>query len=448
MTTQNVGDGYGSDFSFQSIIIESDRLDKIIEIKNSMTDLDIYEHLDKPYLTGTLTFIDNLNIYSQIDILGAEKVTIKLKSTREDSFQISKTFFVSKVMVAEKGQENVDMIMIHLIEDIAFYSNIQNLNKSYTGNTYDIIQKISNNFLDKNVLVGENKPKQSIKTIIPNLNPLEAMSWLKNRAKTSEGYPFYLFSSLTGDDLLFVDLGTMLSEKVINPYPYRYGEGVRKSNDPNVKRRIINKYIQKDIEDLYTLISKGLIGSQYEYIDVLKNKRRSFHFDIHSDLLVPLADKGVLQQNQPNALYSNDYKLNEKSLDDYNSRVITHIGGIDPYRVSDEDTHPLAYGESRTLADYKLNVISNAMDQLMKKAPMTLDIPGIDFIDGDKQSTVGCQIRIEFPINLPGKAPDAPSIDTKKSGDYLIFAARHKFKIERYDLTLSCLKLANYRSQV
>jgi len=380
LTTLNVGDQRGSDFSYQSITIESDRLNKIIEIKNTVTDLDIYEHLDKPYLTGTLTFVDNLNIYTQVDVLGAEKINITIRSTREDAVPIKKTFFISKVMMAEKGQENVDMIMLHMIEDIAFYSNIQNLNKSYTGNTYDIIQKIGNNFLDKNVLVGKNKPKQSVKTIIPNLNPLEAMSWLKNR--------------------------------------------------------------------VYSLIAKGLIGSKYEYIDVLKNRRQSFHFDIFDDLLTPLVDKGILQANQPNTLYSNDYKLNEKSLDDYDSRVITNIGGIDPYRTSDEDTHPLAYGESRTLADYKLNVISDAMDQLMKKAPMVIDIPGIDFIDGDKQSTVGCQIRIEFPINLPGKEPDAPNIDTKKSGDYLIFAARHKFKIERYDLTLSCLKLANYRSQV
>ena len=33
---------------------------------------------------------------------------------------------------------------------------------------------------------------------------------------------------------------------------------------------------------------------------------------------------------------------------------------------------------------------------------------------------------------------------TKASGDYLVFAARHMFKRETYDISLQCVKMANY----
>lgn len=448
MPNANVSDGYGSDFTFESVLIESDRLNKSVEIKNTTTDLDIYEHLDKPYLTGILTFVDSKSIYNSMDILGAEKVTIRILSTRKDAVPFQKVFNVSKVMLQQKGQENSDTIMLHLIEDVGYNSNLQNINRSYRGDAYTINKKIASNFLDRELVIGNRSPKQSMKLIVPNLSPLEAMIWIKNQAKTSEGLPFYLFSSMTSNNLFMVDLGSLLEEPVINPkYPYKMGAMVAKSNDPNIKRRIIYDYEQKDIDDLFSMIAKGLIGSRYEYIDVLTNRKRTFHFDISKDLLEPLFDKGIAQANQPNFLYTSDYKYKEKSFNKYDSRTISRIGGIDAYREEEEHPYNLALGEGRTTADYKLNVISEAMDQLLKKAPLKIDISGADFIDGDKHSTVGCQLRIEFPISLPDGAIDQPKIDTKKSGDYLVFAARHKFKLEKYDISMSCLKIANYRAQ-
>ena len=442
------GDNYQSDYILESIVIESDRLNKTVEITNPTTDLEIFEHLDKPYLTADLVFMDTSNAYTQMDLLGAETVTIKLKSTREGSKTIEKRFVISKIMATQKANENSDMLVLHLIEDVAYYASLYNVNRVYSGNALQILEKITKNYFDgKEVLTGNRKPKQFMKAIVPNLNPLETMIWIKNRAKTVDGLPFYLFSSLTSEYFWFVDLGTLLEEPVINKIPYKYSSSASKSTDPDQKRRVIYNYSQKKVEDLYSLLGQGFVGSNYEYIDTLTNRRKSFHFDLTQDALQPVINKGIVQANQPNVLYSSDYKWLEKSFNEYNSKTITRIGGINSYKETDNEPFVLAFGESETLADYKLNVISDALDKLMKKSPLTVDIPGIDFIDGDKNSTVGCMIRLQFPISLPNKAPDVPAIDTKKSGDYLIFAARHKFKSERYDLSLSCLKLANYRSQ-
>lgn len=445
----NAAESYGSDYSLESVLIESERLNKSVEARASVSDLDVYEHLDKPYLTATLSLLDTANIYAQMDLLGAETVTMRVKSTREGARAITKKFIITKVIVSQKANESSDLLIIHLIEDIAYFSNLLNVNRSFTGNAHDIIQKISENFLDnREVVLGNRNPKQNMKLIVPNMNPLEAMIWIKNKAKTIEGLPFYLFSSFTNDNFWFVDLGTMIEEPVINPKtPYRYGSFATKTTDANVKRRIIGNYVQKNVEDLYSIIEKGLIGGHYEFIDVLTNQQRVFHHDIMLDALDPLIEKGIIQRNQPNVSYSADYTYKEKAFNEYDSRSITRIGGNQAFRINEEGSYFPSYGESIELSDYKLYIMADALDQLMKKVPLIIDVPGIDFIDGDKISTIGCTIRLEFPINLPNAASDVDQVDIKKSGDYLIFAARHRFKVEKYDLSLSCLKLANYKSK-
>jgi len=442
-------EGFSSDYQLESVLIESERANKTVEAKGSVSDLDIYEHMDKPYLTATLSLIDTSNIYAQMDLLGAESVTIRVKTEREASVSVSKKFIITKVVAAQKASENSDLLVLHLIEDIAYYSNLINVNQSFSGNAHSIIQKISSNTIGKKIALGNRSPKELMKLIVPNMNPVEAMIWVKNKAKTIEGLPYYLYSTLATEQLHLHDLGTIIEEPVINPIPFRFGASGTKTNDPNYKRRIIRSYIQKDVEDLYSIIQKGLIGGQFEYIDMLTNRKRTFHHDIMGTPgLLGLINAGIIQGNQPNITYSADYKLNEIPYNQLNSRSITRVGGINAYRTSETGTFFGSYGESHDLADYKLYVIAEAFDQLMKKVPMVVEVPGIDFLDGDKHSTIGCTIRFEFPINVPDIAASVEQIDTKKSGDYIVFAARHKFKVEKYDLSLSCLKLANYKSPV
>ena len=84
------------------------------------------------------------------------------------------------------------------------------------------------------------------------------------------------------------------------------------------------------------------------------------------------------------------------------------------------------------------------MDNMIKKNPLSILTDGIDFLDGDKHSTIGNNLRIEFESSKPDRDGEK-SLDAKKSGDYLIFATRHMFKQERYDVALTCIKLGNYK---
>ena len=446
MANLNSGDGKASDFTFENILMESTSLGKSVQLKYITTDVEIFEHMDKPYLTGFLTIVDTNNVIAQSDIRGGESITITIKSTREGAKPFTNKFYISKIVTTQKASSTSETHILHLIEDIAYISNLQNVNRSYRGKVETILSKIADDYLGRELVFGNNSSVQSMKLIVPNMHPIEAMAWIKNAASTIDGYPFYMFSSLFSDNLSFVDLETMLNSTPANKeFPYVYSEGSSRSLDPDVKRRIISSFQIKDTEDLYSIINKGLIGGRYEYIDLLTNRRKSFKYDIKNDLLIPLKNKNILPLLQDEFNYY-PYVLEDKEFNQYESRNITNIGGTNAYRTSDDFVDVLSMNEENLLSNYKLNVISDSMDALFKKSPISIDITGADFIAGSNSTVVGLSIKLQFPIVIPEVDESIMKIDTKKSGDYLIFAAKHMFKAEKYDLSLSCLKLSSMRS--
>ena len=71
----------------------------------------------------------------------------------------------------------------------------------------------------------------------------------------------------------------------------------------------------------------------------------------------------------------------------------------------------------------------------------------MNFIEGKEHLTVGRIINLRFISNLIDATENGANvnIDKKKSGEYLIFSARHMMKKENYNIGLTCVKLANLR---
>ena len=436
--------------SFKSITIISEKIPVKggrVDITNGVSNIDIYEHLDKAYLTGAIAFRDSQDIISSMDIGGGEKVEIVVQSTRDDTKPVSKTFYLDNIVASSKLGDNVEFFILHLIEDIGYISNLKNVNKHFSDNPYEIIKGISKSYLDKTV-ESSGIGQKTMDVIVPNLNPIEAMSWIKNMTCTSDGYPFYLTSTLVNDELAFVDLETLLSAPVMNKgIPYTYGQAtmsVGGSPQDTSQRRVIKEYNFSDTEDLFTLIKKGLVGADYSYIDVTAksiawtmfddNAENHYKFNKFTFKLKDVVDDLLKIKESP--YYSDKYKVNSKSFHEFKSRSITQIGSTQAYEKGS------SINQSESHAKYKLNIINRSIDQLMKKNPLTLSVNGVDFLDGDAHQTVGRKIEVRFMRNTAPEDTDY-YFDNKKSGDYLIFSAKHSFDRSTYVVSLSCLKLSN-----
>lgn len=429
-----------TDVYVKSVLIESERLVSAYEISNVVTDIDIYEHLEKPYLTAKLAFIDTESIISANDILGGEKITITLKSNRKKTLFVKKSFYINAVQKRVKLGDSMEVISLHLIEDIGYLSNLFNVNKSYQGNTYTIISKISKEYLSKSILADEKLNLDEYKVIVPNLDPLEAISWLKNKTNTKDGLPFFVYSSLVGDTLTFRSLSNMLTSTVMNrDYPYTYWQSGSQSNDPNAQRRTIKSYIVENTENLFSLIRDGVVGANYSYLNTLTGINESFTFDVQKDAFNKL--KAILPKAQNNIQYSDLFKVNEKSFNQIPSKTVTQIAGAGVYNIGQVSVP--SYNEETLRKNYREKIVAKAVLQFLVKNPMQIVVNGIDFLDGETNSTIGNLLRVNFLNNQIDVKQDKNKIDYKTSGDYLIFATRHSFKKEGYEISMSCVKIAN-----
>ena len=87
------------EYVVSSIILEpgEDRYEPLY-LTQTFISADIYESLDKPYITADLILLDNRDWYEKYDILGGEKVTMVIESRKNTGgftpTPIKKTFFI------------------------------------------------------------------------------------------------------------------------------------------------------------------------------------------------------------------------------------------------------------------------------------------------------------------------------------------------------------------
>lgn len=427
-------------YRLKSVLLQSERIVSSVELRNIVTDIDIYEHIEKPYLTAKLVFADTAEVISSNDILGGETILIVLQSNRKNTREIRKQFYIQRIENAVKVNDSTEVIVLKLIEDIGYISNVLNVNKSYTGDTSQIISKISKQYLNKDVYLDDDISLEPYKVIIPNLNPLSAMSWLKNSTNTNNGYPYFLFSTLVGDELYFRNLRTMLTAVSMNEKaPYVYWQAASQSIDPEVQRRTIKEYSIVKNEDLFSIIQHGSVGARYTFLNTLSNTAKRFNFDVKKDVFDKLIN--VLPKTQNNVQYSDVYKLNEKAFNEYQSRQITQICGAGVFNNGTQRFRSL---HEETLSDnYNRKMISKSMLHFLLKNPLNIVVNGVDFIDGHGNATIGKLLNVEFLTNKVDTKNQKRLKDNKRSGNYLIYGARHTFKAEGYDLSLTCVKIAN-----
>ena len=85
----------------------------------------------------------------------------------------------------------------------------------------------------------------------------------------------------------------------------------------------------------------------------------------------------------------------------------------------------------------------------MAKSAIQIRVAGREYLRASGSTsdhfTIGNSIRLIFLGNIP-QGMSNNKIDPKKSGDYIIFSAKHSMVGERYDVSLLCVKIANINS--
>ena len=208
------------DFSIDRIRITSERFREFIDIKQVTIEVNIFENINMPYLTGSILILDDNGLFTAADFQGTERLEIDLSLPVNGAQTISKTFIMNRLEKINKSNDNTSMLLFNLIEDIGFYNNVQNFSKSYDGKGEEIIAKILNDKLGKSLF---NKFKtykasyqSSFRLLVPYLNPFQAIGMVLDKMTTENGSPYFLYSTINSDNLVLADLDTIMTRNSFN----------------------------------------------------------------------------------------------------------------------------------------------------------------------------------------------------------------------------------------
>ncbi len=427
-----------------AFITNSDRSpDFKADIQRLIASFQIFEHIDNPYLTAEVVFADTNNIVQDIDFQGGEKLTLSLAQSEEvnEGNFITKEFLIDRIEKIVKVDEAAESVMIHCTEYHTFKSSLQNISRSYTGSPGSIISKIMSEYLDRELLVLGDELINDLKVIIPNLNPIEASNWLKSRALSQTGMPYYLYSVLGTENLIMRDLGSILSDPVLNTaVPFIYAPSLDTNPVVSTKHYNILNFKIADTENLHSLIDDGFVGAEYYFYNTMTAVPYRVKFDVE-DVFQELASNNLLGGRNERYVYAPEYKLNGKNISTYNARSVTqisqsgaYVNGLQNFRSLHDDDNA---------GNHRKKIISGALKSFLAKSPIEITVRGREFLTGDENYTIGKTIRVLFIDNeSSAQNSDILKFDTKKSGDYVIVSARHAFEAF-YTTTLLCGRLAS-----
>ena len=456
-----------SEYIIKSAIFTADRLPgldgKPVDISKSIAELNIFESVELPYLTGTCALVDDVRFRDSVGIKGSERLTITI-APREDSKPIIKTFMITGIASNISVNERTDLHTLTLIEEHAYLSSIMKISESHTAIPEEIIINILNSHLGKKIdFISSVAKQQKMKVNIPYWNPLKATDWLRDRMSSSLGAPYFLYACLRDDLLRLEDLDNMMTKDAWNKKePYSYSQTSHNSVPDNVgregypsKKRTeafhVKSYQASQIESTLRLAQNGAIGSEFKTMDLTSSSQTSnTHHNSNSTLNKFI--ESIESTSDIKSSVGYDWELmfakNGRPLQnvgDLSSKVFSEVVTSRKFYDTDGVTPIAGYAdEHKQEALYKLKIKSAALRSILLNNVFEISVPGQPYIVGDLDIGVGSNIALNYAAASQADGSiKAGDVDTNKSGKFLVYRTRHSFSEGNYNVKMDIVKLTN-----
>jgi hypothetical protein len=428
--------------------IPGNNQDLFIEIRDIVAEVNIYETLDKPYLTGDLVVMDEFGILSAIKFQGTERITLEINPTasgldENPSPSFRKTFICSQIKNQSKSKSGkASVYLIKIIEEHGFLGSIKRVRKSYRGSIENTIKKVLKNELGfdriNTTYTGtarfENNDivQQDINCIVPNLSVNETLSWLCSRITTSNGSPYFLYSTVHSKapikedeyagEVRLGNLDFMLREPSFNRIPFIYnptGRSLAMASEAS-KRFVIKRLELGSSLD----ISTGNTSEKQYTIEEQINKLSKFD---------------IIQRKKQN-IHNPLFKIGEKGLNEYTPKTI--------HRITSQGTYGQFNSYHDEIDDNKhLNKVSSvSMKNNLHKNNKIIECEGSMFMFGKVKVGDCINVLIVSDSHLlsqnqsDGEEQSENLYDERHSGKHLIYHMKYKFSNNEASITATICK--------
>lgn len=418
------------EFEFLTATIKSDIYSTEFDVRSSVIELNIFENISRPYLTGKVLFSDTNSFFNNINFSGTEEFEIQVTQKDLKKSTLTKTFIMTKIEKSHRVNDTTEVFLFDLIEKIAFESAAEKISKAYTGTPLSIIQHILSDLnsdikLDRSLLNAD-PVQEEMRLITPYIQPLQAVDWIKDRATTANGYPFFVFASMKSEGVVVNSLENILNTPSWNSKPFVYSQGATNQDNPVHSLYTVNNISATNVDDTLNTIMSGAISSRYEVLDLYSLSRNSDKARLYK--LSKTLDANATDGK--NAIVNSKLNVKNKTVEDLESRAFFSV--ISSNLFNDDIN---GYHDTTDLDNLSTKIAQRSIRAALKRNMMNIELSGIPFLISDVAS-VGTRINLSFIGNQ-----NRP--DKKRSGAYTIMALRHQFKDTSYSVAGQVTKLIN-----
>jgi len=412
---------------------------KRLNILDYLVELNLYESIFNPVVSGSLTLSDSTNLLSLFPLIGEEFIFLNIVTpSLDDGARIYKTFKVYSIANKAYAKDGSTLIyQLNIISTEAFNDTLNPLFKAFKGTPEQIINNIFINYLqavrnipDKNnneasktSLTFLDSPNNVLKFVSPGWSPIQCINWIASKClpakdkaanflfwETSKG--FYFGST----DKIFTNLN-----KVYNG-TYVYSESFINTLGPDEKSKAMFSIKSLNVE---------------KTLDQLDNTRTGY-------LASTLIDIDLYNKTFKNITYDHGNKFSGYS----------HLNETEAVPLFDLTTPRSASGyieinystpKLHNKIDINFDQISKYMRGNRRSTMLELNNFKMELvIPGRTDLEAGTIIKIIFPKGTPGAlSKDEKMDDTNDklyTGYYLITNLCHKINPKTHYITMNVVK--------
>ena len=437
-----------------SIELNSDRFNKPLLLlgpekaaASIVAEINIFESINTPYLTGNMVLIDDHDIYRLADVQGTERIKIEFALPTKESQVIELNFVLLDVEGQIKNNDTTSTLIVNMIEDIGYYNELQQISKSYQGKGENILSNILKDNLNRNLINRSltNSHQKPFRYIAPFISPLDAAKKVLSNMTTETGMPYFLYSSIFSKDYNLVDLETILSKKTEafnKGSPFKFSQITSSTSDIETQATSITAMSNSNLENTLKLAKRGAVGSDYNHINLTSGKIYPSHLNVDQQIRSFISNetidadfKSVLIDNK---FVADPEGIDERSISDFNTKNKISLG-IHTYPNSEYNAFKQPeFDIFTTLLETRKSILNMLMKNIYE-----IYVPGLLFSAKNSKTSVGNKIEIEILTN-----DDQAKIDDKRSGDFIILTKRHIFNVPDglHNVSMGISRLTNRKA--
>ena len=415
-------------------------LGETINITDNIVNLNIYENIRTPFITGDVTFIDSNNIVRDNELnLGQERLSIQIRTSTFERPIVNAGNFNFRIIAVMEDEPFTSSRKVKLqFVSKEFVTDKQvRISKTYQKEFHLMVEDVLRNdsyMGTKKELVLE-PTRHIFKHCITDQHPIEFINTIRPlcQAKDRENVG-YLFYETLDNKFHFQSFGSLIAEaKAKQPEVRQYtlnkaGNAQIEGEDPNFGKLFnIERFTPTLNHNNITNLNEGLYGSKLVSFDIytktLKETEYNY-FDSYGD--IPHLDYTTEQKQtrNPHIPHSQTPDMKGNRISDYPD----YVQYTTLHTTADETSK--SYPESTVLQ-------ANSERLAWNNQRVKVQVPGCAMVHA------GEIIRLSIP-DLVRQTDIIPKDDPSYSGTWIIEALQHSFvfgaPVKKHEMLFTCIR--------